>query len=236
MYSSDETNISMSDIYNQIQVKCDLQNIDEIVSSPLDSDMIDWKYPSRQMFMTEYWALFDPNEPANWDKYPNSVKAFTGLLTSPMTEIYNSIDPGTAINYDNWYARDWYVKMLYNPKWTLSYKNQNIEELMDKSSNNYINQHKIMKLLRQERFFPALVEISKLTDPISPTNFKRSGKQSRDNYMVISINGNYDNSEEESTNIDTANQQASGNGLLTFTGDSGSFSPNSSDDTNYILF
>lgn len=236
MYSSDETNISMSDIYNQVQVKCDLQNIDEIVSSPLDSDMIDWKYPSRQMFMTEYWALFDPNEPANWDKYPNSVKAFTGLVTSSMTEIYNSIDPSTAINYDNWYARDWYVKMLYNPKWTLSYKNQNIEELMDKSGNNYINQHKIMKLLRQERFFPALVEISKLTDPLSPTNFKRSGKQSRDNYMVISINGNYDNSEAESTNIDTANQQASGNGLLTFSGDSGSFSPNSSDDTNYILF
>lgn len=198
--------------------------------------MIDWKYPSRQMFMTEYWALFDPNEPANWDKYTNSVKAFTGLVTSPMTEIYNSIDPGTAINYDNWYARDWYVKMLYNPKWTLSYKNQNIEELMDKSGNNYINQHKIMKLLRQERFFPALVEISKLTDPLSPTNFKRSGKQSRDNYMVISINGNYDNSEAESTNIDTANQQASGNGLLTFTGDAGSLSPNSSDDTNYILF
>lgn len=237
MYSSDETNISMSDIYNQIQVKCNLENVDDIVSSPLDSEMINWKYDSRQMYMTEYWSVFNENEPSNWNTDADSVKAFKAIVTSPMTETYNSIDPGEGINYENWYIRDWYVKMLYNPKWTLTYKNQNIEELMEKDgNNNYINQHKIMKLLRQERFFPALLEMSKLSAPLSVSNFKRNGQQTRENFMVISINGNYDNSEEESTNIDNANRLASGNGLLSFNGESGSFSPNSSDDTNYILF
>lgn len=227
-YSSDSTSLSMSDVYNQIQVKCRLEDIDEILKSPLDTELIQSHYDRSQLFMTEYWTTATDGD---------AHGAFLSAINSEAANDPESTDFGT--DNSTWNARDWYVKNIYNPNWKLRYKNTDIEALTTTvSGDTYLDQWKVMKALRENKFFPALVTISKQKSPMTYKNKKRT-TQSLDstNYLVISVNGNEIDSDAEATKIDKANLEASGDGLFTYTSsNSGSFSPQSDNITNYLVF
>ena len=68
---------------------------------------------------------------------------------------------------NDWELQDWYVQWLYNPSWTLTYKNSDIEDFIDMSGQTKYNQQKVMKLLREKDSFPALLSISTMKEKIS---------------------------------------------------------------------
>lgn len=74
-YSSDATTLSMSEIYNQIQVKCNLEEVEDILTSPLDTDALDSHYSRSQLFMTEFYTLGTGQ---------SARTAFKNLVLSPM--------------------------------------------------------------------------------------------------------------------------------------------------------
>ena len=227
-YSSDSTSLSMSDVYNQIQVKCRLEDIDELLKSPLDTELIESHYDRSQLFMTEYWTN-SRNSSGHGD--------FLKLINSEAANDPESTDFGA--DGTEWNARDWYVKNIYNPNWKLTYNNSDIEKLTTTvSGDTYLDQWKVMKALRENKFFPALVTISKQKSPMTYKNLKRTTQSLESaNYLVISVNGNEVDSDAEATNIDNENKLASGDGLFTYTSsNSGSFSPQSSNITNYLVF
>lgn len=225
MYSSDSTTLSMSEVYNQIQVKCDLDEVDEVLSSPLDSDLLDSHFDRSQLYMTEFW------------NYGLDAGEFKKLVTSPMTTDPESVNAVTEA--DTWGARDWYVKWLYNPSWTLTYHNEDVEDYLHVVNGVYLDQHLIMKALIDRKMFPALVRISSQKEGMSKTKNKRvNSSLTSTDYLVISVNGNGVDTDEEATNIDNANSYACGtDGLFSFTsGKSASFSPSSSQVKNYLVF
>lgn len=227
-YSSDNTTLSMSEVYNQISIKCDLEEVEDVISSPLESDDLDSYYDRPQLYMTEYWSCGEGSSAYN---------AFRNLITSPMTTDRDSTESNT--DYDAWGARDWYVKWLYNPKWSLTYQNSDIEGLMNENNGVYLDQYKVMEHLKTKKFFPALIQLSSQKTPVGHNNNKRTNsKLTSANYLVISSNGNEQDTDEEATNIDTANQTASGTvGLFTYnSSNSASFSPTDSNTKNYIVF
>lgn len=228
MYSSDSTTLSMSEVYNQIQAKCNLEEIDDFLESPLESDALDSHYDRSQLFMTEYWS---------YGRGSTSLNAFENLINSPMTKDSESNDPNT--DYNAWGARDWYVKWLYNPSWKLTYKNEDIESYMHNVNGTFLDQHMIMKILREKDYFPALLTLSTQKESMTWNKRKRTNSSlTSTNYLVISVNGNEVDTDEEATNIDNNNRDACGNtGLFTFnSGQSASFSPLDESITNYIVF
>lgn len=224
-YASDTTSLSMSDVYNQIQVKCELETLEELIETPTDSNSLDSHFGSSQLYLTEYLTNL------------GDIDAFKRLITSEMTTDCYSTSAGTDSN--NWKTRDWYVKWLYNPNWTLHYNNSDIISSEETYNNEYINQYKIMRLLRQHSCMPALVTLSQQKEmTTAKNNTRKTSKQISQNYLVISLNGIEDDSDEEATAIDTANEYGSGTvGLLTYNDNTAaSYSPVNNGVTNYLVF
>lgn len=232
MYSSDSTSLSMDEVYNQIQVKCDLEDTEDLVESPLDDDTLDSKFDRSQLYMTEYWTYGDS---------PSSFYAFRDLITSDMANDPTSTDPNT--DYDQWGVDDWYVKWLYNPKWTITFHNTDLDSMMETTTEAgktiYINQFKVMKMLRENNFMPALVNVGHLKNPLGHNSHKRlNSSLDTNNYLVISVNGLETDTDAAATQIDTDNQYAAGtNGILSYnSSEVTTLSPSSNDVTNYLVF
>lgn len=54
MHSSNDTNLSVADVYNQVSVKCKLEDQEDVIKSPMDSDSLSSLYNGKQKYMTEY--------------------------------------------------------------------------------------------------------------------------------------------------------------------------------------
>ena len=46
-YNSDDTNLSIDEVFNQIQIKCTLIDNDEVIESPFDDDNLTSPFPMR---------------------------------------------------------------------------------------------------------------------------------------------------------------------------------------------
>lgn len=229
-YAGDDTNLSMSEVYNQIIAKCEFETRDEVLGSMLDSDKITPYVNIKQKFLREYVSAGEGSRAQN---------GFKEIVKSGQ----NGAIPYSS--YDAWYCREWYFKWNFNPDWQLRYNLRDIESVLETDSNgNYINQWKILQKMKQTRFFPALVSVGKSSVELSYKNQKQNGTIEMDDYLVISCNGNRENTEEAATKFDNDNITAAGgqgyledNGILKYIGgESGMFSPRDEETTNYVIF
>lgn len=53
-YAGSDTNVTVSDVYNQIMVTDELESIETVIESPLDSNSLKSFYPGKVDYMTEY--------------------------------------------------------------------------------------------------------------------------------------------------------------------------------------
>lgn len=234
--SSDDTNLSMSDVYNKIILKCELEEKEDVLSSPLEESDMTAFLDAKHMFLSEY--IMEDVSLSDSESYVDVIKQ--GYL-----------HPENIVNTDSkWYRQDWYFKWMDNPKWSIYYNGIPVSNWVEKDSNGkVINQWRILRAMAQNRFMPALLWVGKNSDKINkqrPSRLNSEGKPtgsiSGSNYLVISVNGNEDNSESELGRIDNAiytathSQNGEHVGLLKFTGESGIFSPTDENTTNYIIF
>lgn len=87
-YASDDTNISIEEIYNQLSITCELTEIDELISSPLSDDDLFSPFSNSQIYCREY---------ATEGEGKTSLSAFQNLLVN------NESD------YDKATKTDWFV-------------------------------------------------------------------------------------------------------------------------------
>lgn len=228
-YASNDTNLSMSEVYNQIVATCEFEEKEELVSSPLNDDDIIPYVNIKQKFLREYISSGDGS--AAQDGFKEIVKSgYDGSI--PYSD------------YDGWTCREWYFKWNYNPSWKLRYCTEDIEKFLEVDENgNYINQWKILERLKNNyRFMPALLSIGKSDVELSRNNQKQNGSISMTDYLVISCNGNGVDSDDEADRIDYDNSYAAAfgsahKGLLEYVkGESGIYSPVSNNTTNYLIF
>lgn len=108
MYGSNDTQISMSDVYNQIIVECDLKMQDEVLESPLQEDSLVSPYTNKNRYLQERkngstevhdWYFQYLTNP-NW-----TLRYFHNGNVSEVNEILRNSSlydaSGTAIN--QWY-------------------------------------------------------------------------------------------------------------------------------------
>ena len=240
-YASNDTNVSMADLYNRVSVKAKFEKKDEVGTATLDSDELKYYNNYKQLYYSE---LISEGQGVA------SAVAFKKVLNQIDTNWENIV----YTDYDAWYRNDYYMKWGYNPNWKLYYQNKPIEDWLEyDQQGNVVNQHRIMQFLKTNPFMPAIVSIGKSDKPINNKTYTRrnsnnsgvTGKIELKNYLVISVNGNLDDSNAEYNNINNRIKSACGNtsdyiesakGLLSYEGDSGLFSPADDDTTNYLIF
>lgn len=215
MHSSNDTNISMADVYNQISVKCQLEDQENIIKSPMDSDSLAPLYNGKQKFMTEYISEGE------------GIKANNAFFDM----IHNR-----ATTYSNCKTVDWYLQAMYNKNWNFITPKGDITDLCEFGNNMYINQWKLPKYLKDNQLIPCLFKMGSVEKKPDTTDNSPTSKIDMSSYLFISINGNGDDTEENHSPSDQTLQNRSG--MIEYVGNSsgGVFSPTDDVTTNYLVF
>lgn len=215
MHSSNDTNISMADVYNQISVKCQLEDQENIIKSPMDSDSLAPLYNGKQKFMTEYISEGEGIKANN---------AFFDMIHNRVT------------TYSNCKTVDWYLQAMYNKNWNFRGAKGDITDLCEFGNNMYINQWKLPKYLKDNQLIPCLFKMGSVEKKPDTTDNSPTSKIDMSSYLFISINGNGDDTEENHSPSDQTLQNRSG--MIEYVGNSsgGVFSPTDDVTTNYLVF
>lgn len=209
-HADDNTNISIDDVYNQIQVNCSLNGQDMIIESPLDKENLKNYYNGRTHYMTEYIA---------------DTKEDFDIIARKKNE--NTTDDNTKIV-------DWYIQPLYNKNWKLNIPNSTIDSLVEHDANGEsINAWKLLQYGKKNQLIPLLLKFGKVenkpTTDNSPVN-----KIDMKSYLYISINGNADNSSPSPTEEFIMSHDS----IIEYVGNKGGgiLSPSDSETINYLIF
>lgn len=218
-YSSDNTNISTSEVYNQIKVKCDIAKMETIIESPLTTDgeisKLTSDYGNCQLYMTEYMSDGEGND---------AINGFCDLVKNGTTD------------YEAASITNWYMQVKRNPGWKFYHKGNDIYEMLTEKDSNgeYINQWKFAKYLRDNKFASCLISLGS-SKKQTPKDDSPVTSISMSDYLVISCNGTYDNTETGLDNITNELQKTKVS--CEYVGStSGMYSPIDEDTINYLVF
>lgn len=229
-YSDDSTNISMSDVYNQVQLKVSLETIDTVLEDPLKSDNVIFYSNYKQHWYSEYISAGEGK---------NAHNAYHSIIKQGYEH------PNTIVDdYDAWWREDWYFKLGYNPYWKVMWNGLDVDEWIERDNNNNpINLDRVLEAMKSYRFFPFIMNVGKNEEKLTRTNKSRlnqdggvKGKITGSNYFVVSVNGNLDDTEQELTRIEDAIRKSC-KGLLVYEGQTSlNLSPSDDETTNYLVF
>lgn len=211
-YAGSDTSLSTSEVVNQFQLSCSLEGQDTIIESPLAEDSLKSHYKGQQLILTEISSL-GSGKSAN--------------------EAFNAAVKGQPTTYDALTETDWYMRSMYNPTWKL----RRSEDMLEVDENGTgINQHKVAQYLRDHSLTPSLLRLGSVERKAKATDNSPTSKIDTDDYLVISIGGNENDTAELHKPSDNDLKNCSP--LIEYVGNKsgGVFSPPDPDTTNYLVF
>ena len=209
-----DTTISIGDVYNQLLLTAKVEDIESVIESPLDDDLLVSPYINKQKYLTEYSS--DGEGKAAYNAFYD------------MTHDQKTTYGGGAIT-------DWYVQVMRNKQWMFPMKGNTDIDIVDYFGSEGANQHALPDWLGQEPGAAIMalgsVKINTANDDNSPTS-----KVNMTNYLVVSVNGNGIDNDENKTYPSVADIQKN-IPYAVYNGNKagGVFSPPDEETTNYIV-
>jgi hypothetical protein len=209
-----DTTISIGDVYNQLLLTAKVENIESVIESPLDDDLLVSPYINKQKYLTEY---------SSDGEGKTAYNAFYAMTHNQKT------------TYGAGAITDWYVQVMRNKQWTFPMKGNTDIDIVDYFGSEGTNQHALPDWLGQApgAAIVALgsVKMNTANDDNSPTS-----KVNMTNYLAVSVNGNGIDNDENKTYPSVADIQKN-IPYAVYTGNKagGVFSPSDDKTTNYIV-
>lgn len=209
-----DTTISIGDVYNQLLLTAKVENIESVIESPLDDDLLVSPYINKQKYLTEY---------SSDGEGKTAYYAMKAMVN------------GEHTNYGGGAITDWYVQVMRNKQWTFPMKGNTDIDIVDYFGSEGTNQHALPDWLGQAPGAAIMalgsVKINTANDDNSPTS-----KVNMTNYLVVSVNGNGIDNDENKTYPSVADIQKN-IPYAVYTGNKagGVFSPSDEETTNYIV-
>lgn len=181
-YASDDTQLTMSDVYNQISVKDDITELEDVIFSPFDDDQLtDLTYP--QKYCTEYAA-------------PGEGKTAFGAF-------YDMVRNNAVPEVNEWttaYKKNWYMKLKKPLYWEFLKNGQSIYNNLPMNGNGeYYNQWQLPKYLFEHPMTAAMLSFGK-GDKFNKDNLQEHENVTDfDDYICINVGGN--GVDEQSMNV-----------------------------------
>ena len=208
-----DTTISIGDVYNQLLLTAKVEDIESVIESPLDDDLLDSPFTNKQKYLTEY------SSDGEGSRAYNAMKAMVN-------------DKST--DYDAGTITDWYVQVMRNKQWSFSMKGNTAVDLVQYFGADGTNQHALPMWLGTSAG-AAILALGSVKQYTAKNDNSPTSKVSMTNYLVVSVNGNANNDESQARpNADTIKQNMP---YAVYNGNSagGVFSPSDEDTTNYIV-
>ena len=209
-----DTTISIGDVYNQLLLTAKVEDIESVIESPLDDDLLVSPYINKQKYLTEY---------SSDGEGKTAYYAMKAMVN------------GESTNYGGGAITNWYVQVMRNKQWTFPMKGNTEIDIVDYFGSEGTNQHALPDWLGQAPGAAIMalgsVKINTANDDNSPTS-----KVNMTNYLVVSVNGNGVDNDENETYPSVADIQKN-IPYAVYTGNKagGVFSPSDEKTTNYIV-
>lgn len=209
-----DTTISIGDVYNQLLLTAKVENIESVIESPLDDDLLVSPYINKQKYLTEY---------SSDGEGKTAYNAFYAMTHNQKT------------TYGAGAITDWYVQVMRNKQWTFPMKGNTDIDIVDYFGSEGTNQHALPDWLGQAPGAAIMalgsVKMNTANDDNSPTS-----KVNMTNYLAVSVNGNGIDNDENKTYPSVADIQKN-IPYAVYTGNKagGVFSPSDEKTTNYIV-
>ena len=209
-----DTTISIGDVYNQLLLTAKVEDIESVIESPLDDDLLASPYINKQKYLTEY---------SSDGEGKTAYNAFYDMTHNKKT------------TYGGGAITDWYVQVMRNKQWAFPMKGNRDIDIVDYFGSEGANQHALPDWLGQEPGAAIMalgsVKINTANDDNSPTS-----KVNMTNYLVVSVNGNGIDNDENKTYPSVADIQKN-IPYAVYNGNKagGVFSPPDEETTNYIV-
>ena len=209
-----DTTISIGDVYNQLLLTAKVEDIESVIESPLDDDLLVSPYINKQKYLTEY---------SSDGEGKTAYNAFYAMTHDQKT------------TYGAGAITDWYVQVMRNKQWTFPMKGNTEIDIVDYFGGEGTNQHALPDWLGQAPGAAIMalgsVKMNTANDDNSPTS-----KVNMTNYLVVSVNGNGVDNDENKTYPSVADIQKN-IPYAVYTGNKagGVFSPSDDKTTNYIV-
>lgn len=172
--SSTDTNITIDDVYNQVQVECKLDEYSTIIESPLDDDSLYSDYGGWQWYMREYASPGDGS---------SAAQVFLDMILGKQT--------ADAHTSEEAYSKDWYFQVMKNDKWSFKLNGvDNYSVCQQDANGKYYNQWQMMKYLQETPFASAIISFGS-TDKFNTYN--QTNTMNVDSFkhaLVLTIHGN----------------------------------------------
>lgn len=208
-----DTTISIGDVYNQLLLTAKVEDIESVIESPLDDDLLDSPFTNKQKYLTEY------SSDGEGSRAYNAMKAMVN-------------DKST--DYDAGTITDWYVQVMRNKQWSFPMKGNTAVDLVEYFGADGTNQHALPMWLGTSAG-AAILALGSVKQYTAKNDNSPTSKVSMTSYLVVSVNGNANNDESQARpNADTIKQNIP---YAVYNGNSagGVFSPSDESTTNYIV-
>lgn len=209
-----DTTISIGDVYNQLLLTAKVENIESVIESPLDDDLLVSPYINKQKYLTEY---------SSDGEGKTAYNAFYDMTHNRKT------------TYGAGAITDWYLQVMHNKQWTFPMKGNTDIDIVDYFGSEGTNQHALPDWLGQAPGAAIMalgsVKMNTANDDNSPTS-----RVNMTNYLAVSVNGNGIDNDENKTYPSVADIQKN-IPYAVYTGNKagGVFSPSDEKTTNYIV-
>lgn len=209
-----DTTISIGDVYNQLLLTAKVEDIESVIESPLDDDLLVSPYINKQKYLTEY---------SSDGEGKTAYNAFYAMTH------------GQKTTYGAGAITDWYLQVMRNKQWVFPMKGNTDIDIVDYFGSEGTNQHALPDWLGQAPGAAIIalgsVKMNTANDDNSPTS-----KVNMTNYLVVSVNGNGIDNDENKTYPSVADIQKN-IPYAVYTGNKagGVFSPSDDKTTNYIV-
>lgn len=209
-----DTTISIGDVYNQLLLTAKVEDIESVIESPLDDDLLVSPYINKQKYLTEY---------SSDGEGKTAYNAFYAMTHNQKT------------TYGAGAITDWYVQVMRNKQWTFPMKGNTDIDIVEYFGSEGTNQHALPDWLGQAPGAAIMalgsVKMNTANDDNSPTS-----KVNMTNYLAVSVNGNGIDNDENKTYPSVADIQKN-IPYAVYSGNKagGVFSPSDEKTTNYIV-
>ena len=217
-----DASISIGEVYNRIELTCDITEMENLIESPLDSDSMKSPYTNKQLYVTEY----------SLEGGKSNDAAFA------IPEFKDLVEKGTMKADRKGGITDWYVQVKDSLNWDFFLKGVDGSEQA-----SYAKEY--MQRNEHQEFIPDclsrvrgawLLSFGKAERAVDPKDNSMTGRIDMTDYLAIAVNGNGKDSQTET--YPTESSLLNAVPLAEYTGQisGGVFSPGDDETTNYIVF
>ena len=180
-----DTTVSVGEVFNQIQVTCDVNEIENVIESPLDDDALIQLYSNNQLYCTEF------SVEGNGSRARETFKAVClyGDAISVSHRRGNTVI--TNLDYREGSITSWFIRMKTARGWTFPRYGAESTDLVALCCQNNQNQHTLPLWLSSQRG-ACIMGWGSIVTSLAHTDNSPVSKVNMEDCLIVSVNGNGD--------------------------------------------